>query len=397
MNCWRRNLWLLWVSQLLVLSGFSAAVPFIPLFMRHKLGIADEGELGLAISGFYLCGMASFAMVAPLWGVLADRYGRKIMLLRASIMNALIFPLMAFAPNLTVLLIIRFAAAAFSGTVTAAQTLIVGTTPQDKQGFALGVLSTAIWSGTMLGFMTGGLLVHYFGYTTSFIICGISYVISAIIVLFVKEDFHPVVSPAGKSEKTSLSLDFATWLLLAMFVAIGLLRNFENPYLAVLISKISGDNTAAFWTGMVSAAAALGGVVSGVIFGSLADKHPPLQLLLPALAASGAMLIIQGVSRSVEVLAVARFFAYMAVGGVEPVLQTLLSKITPEERRGRVFGTSTTARSIGMMASSVIAGGAIYYTGVRGVFLLGAILFWLFIPVTMKIVTKIMKLKRLNP
>ena len=107
MYYWRKNLFFLWISQLFVMSGLSAAMPFIPLFIKYKFNIVEEGKLGLAISLFTFFGLISFGIMAPVWGVLADKYGRKIMLFRASFMNAAIFPLMAFAPNLVILILIR--------------------------------------------------------------------------------------------------------------------------------------------------------------------------------------------------------------------------------------------------------------------------------------------------
>ena len=220
MNYWKKNLFFLWISQLFVMSGLSAAMPFIPLFIKYKFNIVEEGKLGVAISLFTFFGLISFGIMAPVWGMLADKYGRKIMLFRASFMNAAIFPLMAFAPNLFVLILIRAVASAFSGTTTAAQALIVSTTPEDKQGFALSVLSTAVWSGNMIGYVLGGILVNYFGFTTAFLLCSILYVISGLLIFFVQEDFKPVVQNTKKSGKKSFKMERVLLLLLMLFFLI---------------------------------------------------------------------------------------------------------------------------------------------------------------------------------
>ena len=394
MHYWRRNLFFLWISQLFVMSGLSAAMPFIPLFIKYKFGITEEGKLGIAISLFTFFGLISFGIMAPVWGTLADKFGRKIMLFRASFMNAAIFPLMAFAPNLFVLILIRTVASAFSGTTTAAQALIVSTTPEDKQGFALSVLSTAVWSGHMIGFVLGGILVNYFGFTVAFLLCSILYVISGLLIFFVKEDFKAVpVEKKTAAGKKKFKLEHSLIMLLGLFFIVSFLRNLESPYLAVLVGKLAGDGKAAFWTGMISASAAVGGIVSGVLFGYFTDKCKPMQLLTPALLFFGITLIMQGAANSVWVLIIARFFSYMAIGGAEPVLQTILSKITPENKRASVFGYMSSARNIGMISSSLIAGGIIYVTGVRGVFYVSAVAFWILIPVMSYVLNLIFKLK----
>ena len=397
MKYWRRNLFLLWISQIFVMSGLSAAMPFIPLFIKHKFHITGETELGWAISMFTFFGLMSFGIMAPIWGNLADRYGRKIMLFRATFMNAIVFPLMAFAPNLWILILIRTIASAFSGTNTAAQALIVSTTPQNKQGFALSVLSTAVWSGNMIGFVLGGILVDQFGFTSAFLLCSLLYWVAGIALFWVKEDFVPVKAKRRqKLNIRSFRPEKSLILLLMLFFSVSFLRNIESPYLAVLVGNLVGDDKAAFWTGIISAAAAVGGIVAGVIFGYFTDRCKPMQLLTPALLLYGAMLMIQGGAESVTILVLARFAAYMAIGGVEPVLQTLLSTVTPSEKRAEVFGFMTTARNTGIIVSSLVAGFVIQFSGVRGVFFVSAVSFWLLLPVMGRFVGVIYRIKGLN-
>ncbi len=378
------------------MSGLSAAMPFIPLFIKHNFHIVEEGELGVAISLFTFFGLMSFGIMAPVWGTLADRYGRKIMLFRATFMNAVIFPLMAFAPNLWILILIRAVASAFSGTNTAAQALIVATTPENKQGFALSVLSTAVWSGNMIGYVIGGILVDKFGYTAAFLMCSVLYWVAGLVLFWVKEDFVPQPKTAQSAKKGSwYQFERPVILMLLLFFAVSFLRNLEAPYLAVLAGNLVGDDKAAFWTGIISAVAAGGGILAGVVFGYFTDRCKPMQLLTPALLIFGATLFIQGAAHSITVLIIARFFAFMAVGGVEPVLQTMLSKMTPESRRASVFGYMISARNTGLILSSLFAGGIIYFTGVSGVFYVSAAVFWMLLPLMGRIINNICRAKKL--
>ena len=371
-------------------------MPFIPLFIKHNFHIVEEGELGVAISLFTFFGLMSFGIMAPVWGTLADRYGRKIMLFRATFMNAVIFPLMAFAPNLWILILIRAVASAFSGTNTAAQALIVATTPENKQGFALSVLSTAVWSGNMIGYVIGGILVDKFGYTAAFLMCSVLYWVAGLVLFWVKEDFVPQPKTAKSAQKGSwYQFERPVILMLLLFFVVSFLRNLEAPYLAVLAGNLVGDDKAAFWTGIISAVAAGGGILAGVVFGYFTDRCKPMQLLTPALLIFGATLFIQGAAHSITVLIIARFFAFMAVGGVEPVLQTMLSKMTPESRRASVFGYMISARNTGLILSSLFAGGIIYFTGVRGVFYVSAVAFWLLLPLMGRIINNICRVKKL--
>ena len=152
---WKRNLFFVWLSQILSLAGFGSVIPFIPLYMRNVLGVMDDGERGLWVSAFYFGGQLSFCISTPIWGALADRFGRRVMLLRANLVTACLFPLMAYVPGVIWPVAVRFLISIFSGTVNAAQTLVGSTTPQDHQGFALGTLSSALWSGNLIGYLSG--------------------------------------------------------------------------------------------------------------------------------------------------------------------------------------------------------------------------------------------------
>ena len=206
---WKKNLVFVGISQFLAMVGVGCCMPFIPLLMRNSLHIVDDSIRGVFVSTYYLAGMISLCIATTVWGMLADRFGRKIMLLRASYGAAIFYPMLAFAPNVWVLIVIRFFCSFFSGTVNPAQTLLVSTTPSDKHGFVLGTLSTSTWSGNMLGYLAGGLIVHYFDYKTAFMTCGVIYLISGLLVhIFVREDFAPPIKQVngGKQEKVGYKL-----------------------------------------------------------------------------------------------------------------------------------------------------------------------------------------------
>lgn len=392
---WKWNLFLMWSSQLLVLAGFSAVMPFMPLFLNDCLGYADERVRGLWMSAFYFFGTLGYALFCPIWGALSDRFGVKPMLLRGTFGTALIFPLMAYSPNGWILVFLRFLSAACAGTTAASQTLLVKNTPENKQGFALGVLSTAIWGGTMLGNVVGGIVVHHFGYKFTFIACGAMYFLAGFIVLLAHEDFKPALKTAAKHVKKHFGFlpEFTTavWMMLGLMLLTGFVRYFEVPYLAMQIELIVGSKTAAYWTGIISAFVAVGALLSGMITGYLSDRIKPLYILVPVFAITVITMFIQAFSTNLWVFGVSRTLMYLAAGGAYSVLQKLLSAATPKRKRGTVFGFSTTANSCGIMLSTVVAGGVIWCSGVRGVFVVAALLAALLIPCYMTVISRVMR------
>ncbi|MBR2434722.1 MAG: MFS transporter, partial [Lentisphaeria bacterium] len=191
---WKLNLVIIAIAQFLAMVGTGCCQPFIPLFIRENLGIVDEQLRGVYVSLYFMAGMIALTLAYPFWGRLADRFGRKRMLLRASYAATFTYPLMYFAPNIWVLLLIRLISCFLAGTVVPARTLLVTTSPKEKHGMILGTLLAVMECGHVAGYLVGGLLVHYFGYFTSFMACGSVYLTSALLVhIFTRENFVPMV------------------------------------------------------------------------------------------------------------------------------------------------------------------------------------------------------------
>jgi len=418
---WKRNVTMMVLSQILVMAGFCAAMPFIPLFLKEGLGILNDGERGLYLSMFNFFGMLAYSVFNPVWGSLSDRFGVKPMLLRGTFLTAVFFPMMAYVTHVWVLIALRFVTAACAGTTVAAQTLLVKNTPEDKQGFALGMLTTAYWIGIMLGNVLGGLVVSYCGYEKTFWFCGILYFAAGIFVVFAKDDYIPAkaapTTPQAKRfyryrHSVLPAFTIGVWLLMLLAVLTGIAFSFEYPYVPMVIEQIVGLRNAAFWTGIVSASAAVGSVVSGLITGWLSDRVKPLKLLIPILSLTAFFMLIQAVSPllfrnpelqcelfgkafkinlNLAVFGTCRVLMLLSLGGSGAVFMKLMSNTTPKRKRGAVFGYRSTAYNIGSMIASCCAGWVVYSCGnARAAFYGGTVLVLLLIPVTVWIVKRAM-------
>ncbi len=390
-NYWIVNLVCLWFSQILVMAGFSALIPFIPLFITQELGITDKTQVGVAVSLFNFFGSLAYAIFCPIWGKLSDRFGVKPMLLRGTFVTCFIFPLMGYCRGIEkflhgwfpwisavgILIFLRFLSAACAGTTAASQVMIVRTVPDERQGFALGSLTTSYWGGAMLGNVVGGLIIGKYGYLASFWFCGILYLLAGISILFTRDNpvrLKPVASRVKEKGIQHLLPTFthAVWIMMALFLLMGIVRSLETPYIALKINELSGGKDAAYWTGIVSAFVCVASVVSGVVSGWLSDRFAPKKILVPSLIVSALALILQGLSSSLVAFAVSRSLLYIAAGGFHPVLQKALSQITPKRKRGAVFGFSTCMGSSGVMLAALLGGYVYMCTTLNGIFYITA-------------------------
>ncbi len=286
------------------------------------------------------------------------------MLLRASYAAGILYPLLAFAGNFWWLLGIRFFTSFFSGTVNPAQTLLVATTPKERHGTALGLLSTCIWSGDVTGYLAGGLMVDYFGYRVAFLSCGFFYIVGGVLVhLLVREDFvppapkaaSPKVKQACKRKFWQVATPAVLWIC-AFFLLMGMARRIDAPFTAMLVETVNGADKAATYTGITSAFAAIGGIIAGLVIGRLCDRVAPGKLLLPILISSGLFTLGQACSQSLHSLILCRFLTYMAAAGLQPVLQVMLTKVTSPEKRGTFFGWTASLSTAGGVLCNLLSG-----------------------------------------
>lgn len=169
MSMWKRNLIVCWFGMFVTGVGMSQIAPVLPLYIKH-LGV-DNADSVAQFSGiaFGITFIVS-AIFSPIWGLAADRFGRKPMLLRASLGMAIVISCMGFAPNVYVLIALRLLQGTITGYSTACTTLIATQTDKEHAGYALGTLSTASIAGALLGPTIGGFIAESMGLQSSFLL-----------------------------------------------------------------------------------------------------------------------------------------------------------------------------------------------------------------------------------
>ena len=164
---WEKNLYISWITQILSLTGF--IMPFMPLYIQ-QLGVSAESKLRLWVGLLNTVPSLAMSVMAPIWGILSDRLGRKVMILRAMIFGTIIMGCMALARNVHTVFFLRIAQGLFIGTITTAATLVAAGTPRHKMSSALVLLSSSTFIGLSFGPFIGGVAVEVFGFPVSFLI-----------------------------------------------------------------------------------------------------------------------------------------------------------------------------------------------------------------------------------
>jgi len=355
---YKRNLLVLWFGNFITGVGLSLVTPFLPLFI-DTLGSFSRTELSFW-SGFIIA--APFLVqvfVSPFWGRLADRKGRKLMLLRASLGMAVFMTVTGFVTNVWVLLAVRAAFGLFSGFISNAVALVAVQVPKEESGKALGTLNTANFGGMLIGPIFGGLLAGAIGYSPVFFIAGGSvFLVFFLTLLFIKEDFTPPEKGVDISAREVLAKLDNPRIVLGMFLAtlLFMLTNTSiNPILPLFVRDLlPADGNVELWSGVVAAAPGLVTVVAAPLLGSLGDRIGTHKILMVALAASALLFLPMAYVNAVWQLVVLRMCLGITSAALMPGIQTMITRNCPKEITSRIFSYNQSAQAVGMVAGPLV-------------------------------------------
>lgn len=375
---WRKNLTVLWFGNFMIGIGFSMITPFMSLYI-DTLGNFTKSQLNMWSGFVFSSTFLVMAIISPIWGKIADRRGRKLMLLRAALGMAIVVTLSSMVTNVYQLLALRFLQGIVSGYTGNAYTLIATTTPVEESGRALGVLTTGTVSGTLLGPLVGGILAQLYGYRIPFMITGAVLFIAFLLALFfVHEDFTPV----EKKDQISGSELFNSLpnkrIIVGMFITTMIIQasnNSINPILSLYVRQLLGHGASvALISGIVAAIPGIATIIAAPRFGALGDRIGTQKILIFGLILAVVVYIPQAFVTNVYQLMFLRFFVGISDAALLPQVQTLLAKNAPHDVSGRVFGYNQSFQAIGNVTGPMLGSTVSSIFGYAAVFLSTSIL-----------------------
>ncbi|MGB2895353.1 MAG: MFS transporter [Anaerolineales bacterium] len=371
---WQRTLIVLFFSQMATAVGFSSIFPFLPLYVK-SLGTSTGMSVEL-LSGLVFSAQAFTMMFAsPVWGRLADRYGRKLMVVRASFGGAIVLFIMAFANSAEQLVGLRALQGLISGTVAANSALLASQVPRERMGYAMGMLQVGLGAGVAFGPLIGGIVADTYGYASAFYVtAAMLFLAGGLVFIGVREDFHPQISEERRGQgtiafwgqllkspgvKTAYSLQFLTQLA----------RNMLAPIMPLFVVELMIDAARVnSFTGLLIGARAAATTVSAMFLGRIADRIGHRKVAAASAILAGLFYIPQSLVTEEWQFLVLSILVGVALGGVIPTLSAILARYTENGAEGAVFGLDTSIRS-GARSLAPLLGSWIALTwGLRGTF-----------------------------
>ena len=336
-------------------------VPFLPLFL-YDLGIHQEDIhlwAGIVLSSSFFVGI----FMGPIWGVLADRYGKRKMMIRAGVGLVVVYALLAIVHNPWELIAVRLLHGFVMGFIPAAMAYVASMTAKERLSSQLGLMQSAMISGGIMGPLLGGVLASTFGLRESFFVGAVIVGIATFaVILFVKE--APRVYRGKKDLVTDRETPrnfrdfFRSPVLLSMLslllvyqIAISTLQ----PILPLHLADLQGHvKEAALSSGFVLSLVGISGMIASPIWGKLERVWGPQGILKFCLLVSACLITAELFVRSVWLFSVVQFLYGLFIAGIIPIVNTLIQRNSSEQSRGRSFGLISSVNQLGGMVGPII-------------------------------------------
>jgi DHA1 family multidrug resistance protein-like MFS transporter len=381
---WQRNLYALTLASFLMFMAFGFVFPFLPLFIA-ELGVGDLNQVEIW-SGVTSFGQAVvLSLFSPIWGAIADRHGRRLMVLRVAFAGGLILGLMGLSQNIWQFFGLRLIQGALTGIIAASSALASSFAPRERLGYAMGLIQMSLFAGSAVGPLLGGVVADHLGYRASFAVTAVLMLAAGVTtMLFVHEEFVP--PPPGEGSKGLAGLiedvrirgrDRQLIVMMLVVFSIQYGANVVLPILPLFVQQLDAGESAATMTGVIYTVAGVVASFSSVALGRLGDRigHRPV-LIIMALGA-GLFYIPQAFVGGVVQLIVLRGLLGFFDGGLLPAANALISAGTHEEGRGShgtTYGLVYLATGMGFGLGPLSGGFIAAALGLRSVFLITALI-----------------------
>lgn len=377
---WQRTLYIIFFSQLISAMGFSLIFPFLPLYVQ---ALGTHTSISLEIWAGLVFSSQAFTMMfaSPVWGAIADQYGRKLMVERAMFGGTVLLFLMGLVTSAEQLVLLRAVQGFVTGTVSANSALAAASVPRERIGYAMGLLQVGQWSGIALGPLVGGVLADAYGYAVPHFFTAALLGLAGLLVHFgVHEHFEP---PAGKKGtgrsfvaewRHVLSMPGVMLTYLLGFIT-ALSRSMIVPIAPLFVQSLLADSSkVSTVTGLMMGISSAAITATAIYFGRLGDRIGHRKIVLGSSIAVGLLLFPHALVTEAWQLIVLYVLMGAATGGLISAPSALLAHYTDPGEEGAVYGIDNSIAAAARTVAPLAGTGLAIWIGYRGVFVIAALL-----------------------
>src|SRR5262245_19268512 len=335
-------------------------MPFLPLFIA-QLGVTGVGSIAIwtGVSLGVTPGLT--ALLAPAWGRLGDRYGRKIMVERSMISFVVLMTAMAFVTRAWHVFALRAVQGLFAGYGSLSVAMAAESAPRDRMPNAIGVVQTAQRIGPAVGPLIGGVLAGVVGLRRAFIATAMFYFVGLVLVYLMYDEraAHALRGEPREPGRVSFRsvLAFENFILMmGVIFALQFVDRSFGPVLPLWVEQVGvAHGRVALVSGILFSVMALTGALGHHFCGKLLTRYASRAVIAggAAIAAVGAGLFVP---ENVWVMAAASALLGLGIGAAMTASYSAAGAVIPPGAHGAGFGVLTSASLVGMASSPFIAG-----------------------------------------
>ena len=369
---WRRNLYVCLFGSFVNMAGMTILLPFLPNYVR-ELGVTGQDAVVFWSAAAFSASFFAAALVSPIWGWLADLYGRKPMLIRACAGMTIAISAMGMAGNVYQLVGLRALAGLLGGYTSGSIILVASQTPKDRSAWALGKLSIGSLSGTLIGPLIGGAAPRLIGLRETFLFTGAAIFVAFLLTTFVIREDRGLRPQRVNGRLPSLASLVRDWRPIGFMLASASLFLVANmsiePIVTIYVSEIARPGQdAVFYAGAAMSAGAFAAMLAAPTIGRLADRHGHWKVVALSFAAAAAAIVPQAFVTAPWQFVALRFLMGVALAGLMPAMTALIRRSAPDAAIGRILGFSQSAQYFGQIAGPFAGAAVAARFGMRAVF-----------------------------
>jgi DHA1 family multidrug resistance protein-like MFS transporter len=348
---WRTSLYVICVAQATAMLAFGFVLPFLPLYLK-EIGVSPDSAVVFWSGALVTSTGVSLAIFSPIWGALADRRGRKLMVLRSMLIGGVIIALMGLVQNVGQFLVLRILQGMFTGTIAASTALVASIVPRERLAGSMGILQTSVYVGISAGPVLGGVLAQVVGIRGTFFVAGAMLLIAGLLVWqFVHEHFAPPSTAPRLGFFQTLGRGLRSRALAPLMVTLLLVQLSSAivfPILPLFVQQLSSPHDPVkLYAGLAFGLTAGSSALAAISYGRLVDRSGYRRILVFACFGAAAFFLPQAFARNITQLLLLRAGVGIFFGVLIPATNALVGLSTPAELRGSAYGLTNSGTAIG--------------------------------------------------
>ena len=361
-DVWKKNLPVLWIAVFLCCASYTSCIPFLPVYLLRDLGVAPE-EVNFWAGLSFAVTFLGCTIMAPYWGALADHVGQRKMALRAGYGLALTYFLTGVCQNVYQLLAVRVLCGVVAGFVPACMSMASSSLPENRMGWGMGLMQTALSSGTIMGPLMGGYMASWFGMRMSFYVGSLALFAGTIAVMLVVKDL--AILQRGSFNASSLWHDLQDTLrnrelrfIMLMFFMVQTCVMTIQPLITMYVGQLMGamGDDAVKMSGVIFSLAGFAGILAAPVWGKRGQSYGYVRIFALVTFTAGFINLFQVFIQDVWQFAAIQFVYGLFLAGAVPNINANLTVVTDKNTRGKAFGLSTSANQFGGVVGPLLGG-----------------------------------------